>query len=101
MCPSSWKLYLDDFPYYGSSLARLETSQSYLKFGLFEVDAIGDDDDLSHAYLPNFKQWGDPLDEKKSALQYSTGSFHPKEDKVSHFRLEVILLEGNLLTQAS
>ena len=27
-----------------------------LKFGLFEVDAIGDDDDLSHVYLPNFKQ---------------------------------------------
>ena len=27
------------------------------KFGLFEVDAIGDDDDdLSHVYLPNFKQ---------------------------------------------
>ena len=27
-----------------------------MKFGLFEVDAIGDDDDLSHVYLPNFKQ---------------------------------------------
>ena len=24
--------------------------------GLFEVDANGDDDDLSHVYLPNFKQ---------------------------------------------
>ena len=31
-------------------------SQSCLKFWLFEVDAIGDDDDLSHVYLPNFKQ---------------------------------------------
>ena len=28
----------------------------FLKVGLFEVDAIGDDDDLSHVYLPNFKQ---------------------------------------------
>ena len=26
------------------------------RIGLFEVDAIGDDDDLSHVYLPNFKQ---------------------------------------------
>ena len=26
------------------------------QFGLFEVDAIGDDDDLSHVYLPNFKE---------------------------------------------
>ena len=25
-------------------------------FGLFEFDAIGYDDDLSHVYLPNFKQ---------------------------------------------
>ena len=24
MCPSSWKLYEDDFPFFGSSLARLE-----------------------------------------------------------------------------
>ena len=24
MCPTSWKLYLDDFPFFGSSLARLE-----------------------------------------------------------------------------
>ena len=27
-----------------------------IPLGLFEVDAIGDDDDLSHVYLPNFKQ---------------------------------------------
>ena len=52
MCPSSWKLYLDDFPFFGSSLA-LEP-----ELRLFEVDDIGDDgdDDLSHHYLPNFKQ---------------------------------------------
>jgi len=27
-----------------------------LKFWSLGVDAIGDDDDLSHVYLPNFKQ---------------------------------------------
>ena len=32
MCPSSWTLYLDDFPFLGSSLARLEP-----KLELFEV----------------------------------------------------------------
>ena len=32
MCPSSWKLYLDDFPFLGSSLAHLEP-----KLELFEV----------------------------------------------------------------
>ena len=32
MCPSSWKLYLDDFPFFGSSLARLEPEPE-----LFEV----------------------------------------------------------------
>ena len=32
MCPSSWKLYLDDFPFFGSSLAHLEP-----KLELFEV----------------------------------------------------------------
>ena len=44
MCPSSWKLYLDDFPFLGSSLAHLEP-----KLELFKVDDIGDDgdDDLS------------------------------------------------------
>ena len=47
MCPSSWKLYVDDFPFFfGSSLACLEP-----KLELFDVDAIGDDDDLSHVYL--------------------------------------------------
>ena len=53
MCPSSWKLYLDDFPFFGPSLAYLEP-----ELQLFEVDDIGDDgdDDLSYPYLPNFKQ---------------------------------------------
>ena len=52
MSPSSWKLYLDDFPFFfGSSLALLEP-----ELELFEVDDIGDDDELSHVYLPNFKQ---------------------------------------------
>ena len=37
--------------FFGSSLAHLEPGLE-----LFEVDAIGDDDDLSHGYLPNFKQ---------------------------------------------
>ena len=32
MCPSSWKLYVDDFPFFGSSLARLEP-----ELKLFEV----------------------------------------------------------------
>ena len=32
MCPSSWKLYLDDFSFFGSSLAHQETEQE-----LFEV----------------------------------------------------------------
>ena len=51
MCPSSWKLYLDDFPF--SSLAHLVP-----QLELFEVDDIGDDgdNDLSHVYLPNFKK---------------------------------------------
>ena len=47
MCPSSWKLYLDDFPFFGSSLAHLEP-----ELELFEVDDFGDDD-LSQR-LPNF-----------------------------------------------
>ena len=53
MCPSSWKLYLDDFPFLGSSRAHLEP-----ELGLFEVDDIGDDgdDDLPYHYLQNFKQ---------------------------------------------
>ena len=37
MCPSSWKLYLDDFPFFGSSLAHLEP-----ELELFEIDVIGD-----------------------------------------------------------
>ena len=45
MCPSSWKLYIDNFPFFSSSLACLEP-----ELELFEVDAIGDDDDLSHVY---------------------------------------------------
>ena len=32
MCPSSWKLYLDEFLFFGSSLARLEP-----ELELFEV----------------------------------------------------------------
>ena len=31
MCPSFWKLYLDDFPFFGSSLARLEPEQELFK----------------------------------------------------------------------
>ena len=52
MCPSSWKLYLDDFPFFGSSLAHLEPELDDI------VDEIGDDgdDELSHHYLPYFKQ---------------------------------------------
>ena len=42
MCPSSWKLYADDFPFFGSPLAHLE-----LELELFEVWDDGDDD-LSH-----------------------------------------------------
>ena len=41
MCVSSWKLFLDDFPFFGSSLAHLES-----ELELFEVDDIcGDGDD--------------------------------------------------------
>ena len=49
MCPSSWKLYLDDFPFFSSSLALLEP-----ELELFEVNDIGNDgdDDLSYHYLP-------------------------------------------------
>ena len=32
MCPSSWKLYVDDFPFFGSSIACLEP-----ELELFEV----------------------------------------------------------------
>ena len=52
-CLSSWKLYLDNFSFFGSSLAHLEA-----KLQLFEVDDNGDDgddgdDDLSHHHLPS------------------------------------------------
>ena len=53
MCPSSWKLYVDDFPFFSSSLACLEPE--LLLFDVCEF-AIGDDDDLSHIYIQNFKQ---------------------------------------------
>ena len=46
MCPSFWELYLDDFPFFGSCLARLEP-----ELDLFEVHVIGDDDDLLHVYM--------------------------------------------------
>ena len=51
MCPSPWKLYLDDFPFFYSSLAHLEP-----ELELFEVDEIGGDgdDDLSYNHLSNF-----------------------------------------------
>ena len=52
-CPSSGRLYLDDCPLFGSSLAHLEP-----ELKLFEADDIGVDgnDYLSHHHLPNFKQ---------------------------------------------
>ena len=31
MCPSSWKLYVDDFPFFGSSLAHLEPELELLE----------------------------------------------------------------------
>ena len=39
MCPSSWKLYVDDLPFLGSPPAHLE-----LELELFEVWDYGDDD---------------------------------------------------------
>ena len=55
MCPSSWKLYFDDFPFFGFSLADLEP-----ELELFEFDDDDDDDDNDggdnfHNCLPNFK----------------------------------------------
>ena len=44
------------FLFFGSSLACLEPELEPREFGSLGVDAIGDDDDLSHVYLPNFKQ---------------------------------------------
>ena len=54
MCQSSWKLYVDDFPFlwFLSSSSRTQV-RALWSLG---VDAIGVDDDLSHVYLPNFKQ---------------------------------------------
>ena len=51
MYPSFWKLYLDDFFFFLVPLQLIQKpSQSCLKFG------DDGDDDLSHHYLPNFKQ---------------------------------------------
>ena len=36
MCPSSWELYVNDFHFFGSSVAHLEP-----ELELFEVDDIG------------------------------------------------------------
>ena len=46
-------MYVDDFPFFGSSLTHLEP-----ELKLFEVDDFDDDgdDELSHLYLQNFKQ---------------------------------------------
>ena len=54
MCPSSWKLYLDELSSFGFSLANLEPDLE-----LFGVDDNGDsgDDDLSHHHLP-IADWG-------------------------------------------
>ena len=56
-------MYLDDFPFFYSSLAHLEPEPE-----LFEVDEIGDDgdDDLSYHLIPNFKS----LFPSKSFLSY-------------------------------
>ena len=51
MCPSSWKLYLDDFPFFGSSLARLES-----ELELFEVWEINVRQTIIIANGNNFKQ---------------------------------------------
>ena len=37
MCPSSWKLYLDDFPFLGSSLAHLEPKLELFRGSEFGV----------------------------------------------------------------
>ena len=44
------------FLFFGSSLARLEPELGLFEVWSLGVDAIGDDDDLSHIYLQNFKQ---------------------------------------------
>ena len=50
MYPSSWKLYLDDFPFFGSSLAHLEP-----ELELFEVWEINVPM-ASTPQLQNFKE---------------------------------------------
>ena len=51
MCPSSWKLYVDDFLFFGSSLAHIEP-----ELELFDDISDDGDDDLSYHYLLNIKQ---------------------------------------------
>ena len=51
MCPSSWKLYVDDFPFFGSSLACLEP-----ELELFEVWEINVRQIIIIANGINFKQ---------------------------------------------
>ena len=51
MCPSSWELYLDDFPFFGSGLARLEP-----ELDLFEVWEINVRQVIIIANDINFKQ---------------------------------------------
>ena len=51
MCPSSWKLHLGDFPFFGSSLAFLEPEPE-----LFEVWEINVRQIIIIASSINFKQ---------------------------------------------
>ena len=51
MCPSSWKLYVDDFPFFSSSLACLEP-----ELELFEVWEINVRQIIIIANGINFKQ---------------------------------------------
>ena len=51
MCPSSWKLYVDDFPFFGSSIAHLEP-----ELELFEVWEINVRQIIIIANGINFKQ---------------------------------------------
>ena len=51
MCPSSWKLYVDDFPFFSSSLAWLEPDLE-----LFEVWDINVRQIIIIANGINFKQ---------------------------------------------
>ena len=56
MCPSSWKLYLDDFPFFGSSLARLEPEPELFEVWEINVQQISSSPMESTPKLPNFKQ---------------------------------------------